>query len=343
MLKKVTDEYQVKQYINKDNLLNNISQESIFQVIFGFKPEPFEYITSPFRDDSNAGCWFEYSIDNKLLFIDFASGIYNNGRLLSKIDCFAAVQIYYKLNTFIEALIYIKNNFTKDIVSNKNVVTIHKKLETEIIIETRCFNQKDKDYWQQYEITSQNLIDDKVFAVCNIAINNSKKGDMFFLVYDLCYAYTDFKNQRKKIHRPNQVDKKRFITNCNRNDIYGISSLTYCDNLLIITKSYKDYRVIKNQGYNVIAFQNEGMFPENDILLPICNMFDKIVIFFDNDTTGINASQHLCNYINNYFDDKCTSVHLPESLLDENIYDASDMIKYKKQKELIIFLEQNTL
>jgi DNA primase len=85
------------------------------------------------------------------------------------------------------------------------------------------------------------------------------------------------------------------------------------------------------------------MFPENDILLPICNMFDKIVIFFDNDTTGINASQHLCNYINNYFDDKCTSVHLPESLLDENIYDASDMIKYKKQKELITFLEQNTL
>ena len=61
----------------------------------------------------------------------------------------------------------------------------------------------------------------------------------------------------------------------------------------MITKSYKDYRVLRNLGVNVTWFQNEGAFPDN--LDDIINDYKDVIVFFDNDFTGLAASE-TCKY-----------------------------------------------
>ena len=346
MFNKNDDNIQRRDFIDKDKILKYVLEEDIFELVFGFKPKEFDYVTSPFREDNDAGCWFQYCLSGKLKFIDFGSQSYIRGIKMINIDCFDAVQIFYKLPDLYQTLKFIKKHLIdgKDLPEKSIVLLKQKeKKETNIIFDVREFDTRDKQYWKKYKISKQNLVDDKVFAVKKYMVINSKYGDYSSRTYDLCYAHTDFDNGRKKLHRPFQKGKHRFLTNCNQNDIYGIRHLQKFGDRLIITKSYKDYRVLKNQGLNVIAFQNEGMTPINDILLPICSRFKSITVFFDNDNVGIEAGEKLSNYINSYFPDKSNYIHLDIELLESNISDPSDLIHKKGEKTLVNFLKDNNL
>lgn len=346
MFNKNDDNIQTKDFIDKNTILKYVSEEDIFELVFGFKPKEFDYVTSPFREDNDAGCCFQYSNSGNLKFIDFGSQYYVNNIKMISINCFDAVKLHFKLSNFYETLQFIKSHLIdgKKLPKKDNVVlkkTIKK--EVEIIFEAREFDFRDKQFWKKYNISKQNLIDDKVFAVERFIMYNCKNGEYYTRPQDICYAHTDFDNNRKKLHRPLQIGKNRFITNCNQNDIYGIKHLINFGDRLIITKSYKDYRVLKNQGLNVIAFQNEGMKPVNDILLPICHRFEKITVFFDNDNVGIESGKTLSDYINSYFPNKSNHIHLEIELLQSNISDPSDLIYKKGEKTLIEFLKVNNL
>ena len=57
MFRNVTDDIEVKKFLDKDKILEIVSEEDIFEMIFGFKPKEFDYVTSPFRQDNKPGCW----------------------------------------------------------------------------------------------------------------------------------------------------------------------------------------------------------------------------------------------------------------------------------------------
>ena len=113
--------------------------------------------------------------------------------------------------------------------------------------------------------------------------------------------------------------------------------------MLIITKSYKDYRVLKNQGLNVCWFQNEGQVPNRLILEELIKHKSKILVWFDNDTTGIGASNLVKDIINYIKPNLACSVVLDPKLLNVGIKDPSDLLKKKGKKELEIFINKNIL
>lgn len=76
------------------------------------------------------------------------------------------------------------------------------------------------------------------------------------------------------------------------------------------------------------------MYPSKEILLPIIERFKKVLIFFDNDQAGINASSKLKGLINSIYPDKADDYYLPIELLKENIKDPSDLIFAKGVKIL---------
>ena len=331
-------------YISKEEILTNNTQEEIFELVFGYKPIVYEKVISVFRDDTTPSCWFEYDTSGILQFVDFASLTYINNNKKVKFDCFDAVKIYYDLPNFYHTLVYISKNIkeSREIIKKEKREKKEKR-NTKIRIKTREFEQRDAEYFKQYNISSKNLVDDSVFAVEKFLILEGKHGDYLCVTNDLCYAHTDFNSNNLKLHRPEKLSHNRFITTCNHNDIYGINSLVDFGELLIITKSYKDYRVLKNYELNVIAFQNEGMKADNTILLPICNRFAKIIIFFDNDKTGLFSAEKLADYINSYFPFKSSFIHLPIEWLNEKITDPSDLIRYKGQETLTEFLTNNNV
>ena len=162
-------------------------KRKFFELVFGFKPVEYQYVTSPFRKDNTPGCWFERSIyTNRLKFIDYADNLFQ--------DCFGCVQKYFKLPNFYSTLVFIqehlidgKNLEIKDYISNKIEKKDKKKLK--YILNQNFFNNSDRIFWSKYGISSQNLIDDKVFSVKRLRMKNTKKGDFYFYFYQLLCLY----------------------------------------------------------------------------------------------------------------------------------------------------------
>jgi hypothetical protein len=349
---RTTDDIVESGFINKNKILEYVSQGDIFQLVFGFEPIEYDYVTSPFREDTNPGCWFEIDLNtNKLRFTDFADTRVINGVKMNNIDCFDSVMVYFGLPNFYKTLEFIKaklidgREIKHDIV-HKIFISPKKRIKkkVKILMNTRDFYIVDRNFWElRYKISKENLIEDRVFPIRKFKLFDTKTGNHMFRTNDIAYAYTEFESGNKKIYRPKKKGNRKFITNCDAEDVGGMNSNITSGRLLIITKSYKDYRVLRNLGLNVRWLQNEGMFPKGDKFWNLINNFDKIVVLFDNDPAGIKAAQDLVALINFPSFTKARSVHLPIDLLSRGISDPSDLIHKRNEQELINFLKINRI
>lgn len=331
-------------YIDKNKILEYVSEEEIFELVLGYKPIEYQYLCSPLREDKNPGCWFERKSNGKLIFIDYADPFYN------KQDCFDFVKRFFNLSNFYQTLLFIKETLIdgKDLKrrSVEKPLPLKEKKEKkpfEIYIKARNYIQSDRLFWfNKYGITRKQLEEDKVFPVSKYVLKNTRKGDFFVTVSTNCYAYKGFEKNKTKLYFPFRKGKGRFITNCDQNDI-GCASSVKNTRQLVITKSYKDCRVLRNLGVNCIWFQNEGMIPDKEMLVDFFNNhnFEDIVIFFDNDETGIIASEKVKGVLNNFVASRTTT--LPVFLLSEGVKDASDLYCEKGKKALIEFLKENKI
>lgn len=334
--------------LNEEEILKRITQEEIAEMILGYKPIMYQWIKSPIKErrsgDRTPGARFEMW-NNKLFFIDF--GDQPTHRIIIKF-----VADYYNVK-FYEALKIINQYFElglgneseikipKPIIEHYNIKPDVQKQRTNIIYKPRPFNTKDRNYYIPYEISRNNLIEDEVVSIVWYKFYSFNQNKWIVnRPNDLTYAFTEFK-ERVKIYRP--FARSRFITNCSADDIGGYNKLPTSGHNLIIKKSYKDYRIIKNQELTTIWFQNEGMIPNQELLIDLCERFDNIYVFFDNDETGIRAAFKVSNTINNLYPNKSLPIWLPESFLPQGIKDPGNMMEKGKKKELQQFLREKGL
>ena len=320
--------------LDKDEVLKRISQQDIFEIVFE-EVDLKGYYTNPTREDSDAGAFFKW-YGGKLWFCDFADTKVSR-------DCFEIIKDMYSLN-FYEALSYINQYFKLGLSERDNFVT-----PTKIIIENKTptlakpanhityrakdFDRHHRTYWKQYEITKAQLVSDNTYATIWYRFWSDKTQNWVIvrpMASDVTYTISQWQEDNVvKICRAKHKGKGKWITNCKSNHIGGLNNLSYSGNTLIITKSYKDWRVLVNQGLNAIWFQNEGMFPEKNKLESICMTFENIVIWFDNDKAGIKASHKLYEMVSS-FHSRVTKIHLPVSCLNNKIKDPADCISKDK-------------
>lgn len=317
-----SDKLDRRGFISKESILSLVTQEEIFELVFKFKPQEYEYVVSPLRPDDDPGCWFSLHDNGTLYFVDF-------GGTRRHSDCFNIVQDYFKIPNFYLTLEFIYNALIKGKTELRPIEVGKKqdkkeKREVKLLIEARPFNTLDANFWSPYGIKKKHLIEDRVFPISRLFALNTKTGSHAIECRDIAYAYTEFLEAKKKIYFPLREGRNRFITNCNQNDVGGINSLILLGNELIITKGYKDYRVLKNSGKNVVWFQNEGMMPNNNIINNWVKQFSKIIVWFDNDHAGITASEKIKQHINSIVPGKAKNLWLPERGLKLGIKDPSD-------------------
>jgi len=315
-------------FISKESILDLVTQEQIFELVFNFIPQEFDYVVSPLRHDRTPGCWFTYHINGVLYFIDF-------GHTRTHSDCFNIVQDFFKFPNFYLTLEYIHKTLIQgktglEPITQKKDTTKIVKEKVKLLIEARQFNPADVKFWSQYGIRKKHLVEDRVFAVQKLFALNTKSGSHIIDCKDIAYSYNDFSEARKKVYFPMREGRKRFLTNCTKNDVGGINSLVSYGKELIIAKSYKDYRVLKNNGKNVVWFQNEGMIPSDSILTLLVRHFASVIVWFDNDQPGIIASEKVKNHINTLVPCKAKNLWLPERSLEVGIKDPSDCIAKDK-------------
>lgn len=325
--------------VRPEDILAVTSEESIFKIVLeDVVLDKVKKYTAPYRDDSIPKCYFERGRNGALHFVDFADTVIRK-------DCFGFIGACYNLD-FIETLYFIDKKLNLGISKGNTAATdipivvrstkkyTSTKSKTSIDIAPREFQKRDRDFWWSYGISRLNLTSDGVMPISCYRLTNKDGKKFTFSPNDICYAYTEFDNSRKKIYRPTGSPIEKWLTTCNQDDIGGIRHIDYSCDYLVITKSYKDYRVLKNEGANVIWFQNEGMIPSVDTLnRHKILLFKKIYIWFDNDPPGIAGAMKVKEYLQSLEHRDIELIIIPAPYLrNHGVKDPSDFRKYDSKK-----------
>ncbi|MDR0830188.1 MAG: toprim domain-containing protein [Prevotellaceae bacterium] len=190
------------------------------------------------------------------------------------------------------------------------------------------FTQKDFLFWGQYGITSDILRNYKVSSLKEFKSEN-KEGKPFS-VYSTenepIYCYSGKKYV--KLYRP--FSKIRFMYGgvMPENYCFGLEQLPAKSDILFITGGEKDVLTLVSQGFHAICFNSETSNISKNIIKKLSYRFKHIVLLFDVDKTGLEASKKQENQLSE-FDVK--RLVLPLSG-EKNEKDVSDFFKIGKSK-----------
>lgn len=324
-----------------EDILARVSEVTVFELVFDdVILDKKKLYRAPYREDNSPKCYFEEGRNGRLHFVDFA----DPNRIRK--DCFGLIEACYSLSK-LDALRYIDQQLGLGISNGEKIVATKVVAEPTVRVEEltqrkhidfapRPFDSRDRGFWyDQYGITRENLKDDGVYPTSYYRFE-AKDGKMYDVrPNDICYTYTDFTDRKMKIYRPMGSSEQKWLTNCSQNDIGGVSHIDYTKDYIVITKSYKDYRVLKNAGLNVIWFQNEGMIPDKEVLEKYkILLFKTIYIWFDNDQTGLAASSKVRDRLLEYYKYLViVCVVIPIPLRQQfGVKDPADLRKHSPEK-----------
>lgn len=275
--------YQLKPDLTSDYILSQYSQEQIMEHYLGVPIKLRTRFLSPLRQDTNPTCGFFYTKEGSLIFKDFA-GFFSGG-------CFKVVMHIYNCS-FHEALEIIANDFGLidgvriERVDYPHLVTFRRR-ETVIEIKRRQFNDEDREFWTQFGIQKQTLIDFNVPPVTAVWLNGKqiysyKKGDP-------AYAY-DFGDEQYKIYFPKRKTN-RFMCNCSI--VQGYQRIRDLSNGVVITKSMKDVLVLHEFGITAFAPQSETVYPDEEWIHELLENAPQVVSLYDFDRAGVTMANYM--------------------------------------------------
>ena len=320
-----------------NELCRYIGDENIFRLVFDNVEIGRNYV-SPLRKDSRAGCFFWESPDSRIFFIDYG----NPGH--THLNPLEFIKEYYQFDNLLQTMNFVRDKFKtfigKDIiVEDRTNQVIPERTRKIIKLYPREWSLQDKLFWSKYGISRMQLDEDRVIPLRYYQVFDGTNFETYH-TSTLAYAY-NFIDNTSKIYRP--YDEFKWYTNATSSTIGNIENIDPEGEELIITKSYKDCRVLRNLGYkNVIWFQNEGQIPKVDILLGVINRFKKIYIFFDNDTVGKNKSQRVKSFLDTLLtEDKVYNLCIPDKYPTKDPSDFYEVYGEEQLKLTIIKIIQD--
>lgn len=327
--------------LNAKNILSKISEYDIFRFYISSRDwQVNRVMNSPIRKDVNPS-FIIYQNDNlSLRFKDFAESSHFG-------DCFQFVQLMFGVN-YNKALEIIDKDFglgikhektkgspdyIKIISEYKQPVEIEKKY-SHIQVITRKFTTEELNYWNQYYQDISDLRENNIYSVKKVYLNRQL---LSLKESQLRFGY--FYDGKWKIYSPfNSKQTKWIPNNVPITTMDGKENINGCE-LAFITKSKKDYMVVKKLYPHVCAVQNESWscFSDENVNF-LKNNSNRQVLSFDSDVPGVTNSKMVTEMFNF---DYC---NVPKYYLKEGIKDWADLAKmygmqiiehYLKQKFII--------
>lgn len=299
-------------------------------------------IKNPFRKDKNPS--FSIFFGNKLLKLlwkDFATN--ESG------DCFSLVAKIYGLN-YMQAVEKVAVDFgilkgeskvtKKQIIEAKAFKEEFQKREYLIQVERRAMTIDELAYWEQYNITHKDLIDNNIFGINKIWINKRLMNMNTHFHFGYFFPEVD----KWKIYSPNDKERKWFgnVSTFQMEGIEDLKLIIYipngfsCDipgHPVIITKSRKDRIILKKLYHNVCSAQNESESAIPKEMDEVFNLAQDKYCWFDSDEPGKTANRKL-----NHRGYKW--INVPNELYEKHgLKDPGDVIKHfgwEKGKEILI-------
>lgn len=280
-------------YNDYNSVMNNVDQMKVWSYIIGYPVSLGQKIYNPFRIDNYPSCYL-FERNGYVLLADWADRRYHGMGIVKAIelkDNLNYGEVLSKLNSFD----FLLPSSTKPLLNRKKIKEFKFRLEVKL----REYNSNDKSYWSQFGITVDQLMKEKIYPVSYYFSNSQKNPDVMVQRKADKLAYCISVNNRIKLYQPNKpCNKGKFLTNFNEYDIWGNPDKD--SKTLIITKSFKDYMVLKYYTpYNVQVVPSESIHLNYFYVSVINDNYDTIIPLMDNDKAGKQAVERFVNTIGN--------------------------------------------
>lgn len=279
--------------INKEYVLERVTEEAIFEKYLGIRPDFTGVFRNPLREDPSPGCTFYINKYDRIKFKDYSRGW--------DWDCFNVVEFLFNID-FKEAVHTVAVDFglTEGKISKiSEVRRERRKQKLEIRVKRREWNQEDKDYWYgKYYLTRKDLVNTSPISHAWY-VKDGEVDDVPFYTYkagDPCYVYhfPDYGAYEYKLYFPKRPKGRKFIQT-NGSIIQGLSLLPSKGHVLIITKAYKDVLVLNKGGKSLglwgVASMSEAQMIPKEIVRGLKANFDYVFTLFDFDRAGIRLAR----------------------------------------------------
>jgi len=278
-----------KHELTMDSVLARTSDLAIFTHFMPNKNWELNCATnSVFREDKNPSL----VIGNKMgyiSYIDWGAPEYRG-------DCFNFVKQLHNLSNLDAVLRLIDSSMGLGIQSGSEPITaplsvINKKQEVNkrtafIQIVTRKFTKEELAYWAAYHIDIQDLLDNNIYSIKTLYLNRQR-----FPINDNELRFGYFYNGFWKCYFPNREKKKKWVPNNVPNQTsWGVENLDK-EKCSIVTKSRKDYIVLRKIYPHICSVQKEGVDAFSDEFVEQIKTKSSCVYYGgDSDVPGKKAS-----------------------------------------------------
>jgi len=325
--------------ITTDFLLSKLSEEQIFFYYFG-RFELGRSYPSKFRKDGTPSTGFYVNRTGNIILNDLRTG--------EKLNCFRFVAKLYQLS-YTEALNKIAADFgllantdakplAQSIINQGIEFDRELKKNTLIQFVPGQWTTNRRMYWNQYGLGNLNFTKADIYPVDKLFLNKNEIRNLD----ELCFAYVvrekvDGKEQiYVKIYSPYSENMK-WLSNIPLTVPFGLNTLNYNSDHVIVTKAKKDMEVLKLLFPSVIGTQNESTSALTDKMVKhLCHNFTRRTIIWDADETGVEACKKFNTRGFDYF-------NTPKELLERDIKDVSDFVAAFGLKALEDLLRQKRI
>lgn len=320
--------------MTKEQLLNQVSEQQIYEK-FCAHYKIGENVSSPFSEDKKASFRFYKNKTFKCYSSGKQGDVFQFVADLNELDC---KQDFHKvLNVISEA--FALNGFAK--ANIKKTVKIEPKKEIEEIDKSKYFSFETKEFQElhlkyfekgNWNVTKKLLYQYKVFALDKFQYWNSKKNDVtkIKLFKDvLGFAYKV--NGNVELYVPKQEKTSKFFYNQLANtDVFGFEQLKQYKNedFLIVSAGKKDCLILNANGFPCVSFRSENHYITKEQIKQLRSFSKTILICYDNDMSGINASKQLVE-----------KYGLLEIVLPNDFNDVADYFEVKAKGDFKVLID----
>lgn len=288
------------------NILKLTTEAEIFRHFLGYDYKLKKFYKSPLRTADKRPSFNVYCVSGSLRYKDFGH---------SEGSCFDFVK-HLRNTDFSGALSTISQemnlNLREKKVTYKDYSDLHlQDLKRFTRGRAREWQEYDKNYWQQYHISSETLAFFDIYpgqevwtrregeAWKRIWVNQPDNPIYLYKIeeYEILPEGIVFSNPGIKAYRPFQTEEYsrdptwKWFTGISGNYMQGLKQLPMSGRLLFITSSLKDVATLYQVGIPAIAPNAENSHISNELIEVLKSRFNNIYVNYDSDDTGVRASQ----------------------------------------------------
>lgn len=302
----------------KDEILAQTNQGlDVFRHYFGHNIQPKKLFKNPYYNDTKPSC---------SVFMSSYKGSYflkDNGNPEYCGDCFTIVGKLVGLNAKTDFIsiaktivndmnIFLRDNKLRDDNFRKTDVKHVGKEEYNNIQtnigeqEAKPFTVKHKDFTEdELKYFSQSGIDKETLDRYNVKSvkffkSISSLGKEYTLynypnnpMFDYSRIYNN--EQSGKLYMPQNNVRYIHYGKKPLDFIFGYEQLPAKGDMVILSAGERDVLTLASAGYNAITLNSETATLHQNLIDDLSNRFNKILVMYDTDETGIKASTKLCN------------------------------------------------